>query len=107
MSYMRKTLDLPSLAKAGLGKRFRIFAEIARHPNGITIADAAKAFNERKPAIWHHVALLRDAGFITTDYNSRNGHVALVCKATKKGLDVVHEEMCRLCQLLGEIKKEM
>lgn len=103
---MKKTLELPCLEKAGIGKRFRIFAEIARHPAGMTIAEIATSFKERKQSAWHHVSILRNAGFITTDYNPRNGHVALICKATKTGVTVVHDEMCRLCQLLGEIKKE-
>lgn len=103
---MKKTLELPNLGKAGIGKRFRIFAEIARHPDGMTIAEIAKAFKEPKQGTWHHIDILRDSGFIATKYNSRNGHVALVCKVTDNGIDVVHDEMCRLCQLLGEIKKE-
>lgn len=114
---MKNTMKLPNLDKAGIGKKFRIFIEIARHPNGMTITDVTntfidgkigkKAFASSKQGIWYHLDLLRGAGYITTEYENRNGHVALVCKVTKNGVDAVSEEMCRLCKVMNAISKEL
>lgn len=109
-------MELPSLEQAGIGKRFRVFVEIARHPNGMTITDLTKAFFKVKPGskkfqyaaqgLRHHVDLLCEAGYITTEYERRDGHVSIVCKATVFGVSTVNDEMCRLCQVMHEIQKE-
>jgi hypothetical protein len=115
--YMRKKAELPSLDKAGIGKKFRIFIEIARRTNGITISDVTQIFSKDDPGskkfsydkqgIWHHIGNLRDIGYVITEYEKRNGKVSLVCKATPLGVDMVFDEMCRLCQVMHEIKDEL
>jgi hypothetical protein len=114
---MKNTMKLPNLDKAGIGKKFRIFIEIARHPKGMTITDVTNtfingkfsksSFASSKQGIWYHIEQLRGSGYITTEYENRNGHVALVCMATKSGVDMVSEEMCRLCKVMGAISKEL
>jgi predicted transcriptional regulator len=114
---MKNTMKLPNLDKAGIGKKFRIFIEIARHPKGMTITDVTNTFIDEKSrktsfaaakqGIVYHIEQLRGAKYITTEYENRNGHVALVCKVTKEGVDVVSEEMCRLCKVLSAISKEL
>lgn len=113
---MKKSMNLPRLEAAGIGKRFKIFIEIARHPNGMTMSDVTDVFNDRKlkgkkfayakQSIYHHISILRDAGYITTGYDRANNHISLVCKVTKSGVAHVREEMCRLCQVMSEIEKE-
>lgn len=114
---MKNLIEMPNLDKAGIGRRFRIFVEIARHPNGMTITEITKAFYDgdstgRKfgyfsQGIRHHIEILIAAKYIVATYEQRDGHVSRVCKVTKHGVETVHEEMCRLCQVMGEIEKEM
>jgi len=101
---------------AGAGKRFLIYIEIARHPEGLTVSELTEKFKGKKPgntkfssdkiSIWRYVSDIRNRGLITTDYEPRNGKVSLVCRATKDGVFALQDEMCRLCHLLHKVQKE-
>lgn len=114
---MKKTMELPVLSEAGLGKRFKIFIEIARHPQGMSMSEVTTVFTKEKQGskkfayvkqgILYHITALREAGFISMNYDVQNGRVVLICTATLLGVSTVQEEMCRLCTVLHEIEKEM
>lgn len=116
---MKKPIKTPGIDKAGIGKRFKIFIEIAQNPSGITMTELTKVFfdghkskepekfRNSKVGVWYHIDNLRNSAFITTVYENVDGNVALVCRATPDGVDVVGKEMCRLCKILKETTDNM
>jgi hypothetical protein len=100
------TLPIPKCIDAGIGKRFRIFLEVSRRPDGITVADLASLFNMSKHNLWYLISPLRQKELLITEYETRNAHVEMVCRVTPFGIDHIRKELRCATDMLDAITME-
>lgn len=100
-------IDIPNLRNVGVGTRFLVFLEIARHPDGLTVGSICEKCGDHKRSSWYHINHLLEQAYISCDYQKHNGKVEAIFRVTPYGIDVIQKEMRSVCEIVSHIKKEM
>jgi len=95
-----------TLELIGLGTRFRIFFEIARHPQGLTATDLKTKVGITAKSMRYHLRDLEDTGFISTDYGKSNGKIEASYKISEKGIESAYESMRSVCEVISAVSEE-
>jgi len=105
----KTNIEIPHLKEVGIGTKFLIFVEIARHPNGLSVPDLTKKVSSKSRTIWFHTKDLCDKKIITPAYekNPETGKVETVFRATPFGIGEIQREMRGICEIMSAIKMEM
>lgn len=103
----KSNLLVPNLIKAGIGKRFLVLVEIARHPEGLTAYEASVKCGTKGRSIWYHINELTKELFLVSTYEKRDGKVEAVFRITPYGIDKVQKEMRGICEIISQVKKEL
>jgi len=104
----KSNIEVPHLKRSGIGKRFLMFVEIARHPEGLSIGEISiKCDCGGRTAAWYHINALLKEALVTCTYEKRNGKVEAVFRITPYGIDMVQKEMRGICEIISEVKKEL
>lgn len=98
---------IPHLKSIGFGKKFVIFTEVARHPNGLSINEIIEIVGCDKPTTWNHITSLTKDGLVHGRKIRRDGKKAKVFKVSAGGLDSIQREMRVVCELYSAIRSEL
>jgi predicted HTH transcriptional regulator len=99
-------IPLKNHVGTGIGKRYRLFLEVARRPNGITAKDLATLFNMSKHSLWYLISPLRKNGSIVATGETRNGCMEVVCRVSPQKLDAMRMEMQCVLEMMDAIIAE-
>lgn len=104
----KSNLPVPNLIKAGIGRRFLVLIEIARHPEGLSVYEASIKCGKDGRSVWYHINGLVEEAFLTSTYEKRgDGKVEAVFRITPYGIDTIQKEMRGICEIISQVKKEL
>lgn len=105
---LESNLEVKHLKAAGIGNKFLILVEIARHPNGLSLPEIGPKFSYcTERTTQYHLGKLAVTNLVTKKYEKRNGGVEAVFCITPYGVDKIQTEMKCLCEIMSTVKKEM
>lgn len=103
----KSNISIPNLGKVGIGKRFLVFVEIARHPEGLSAYEVSRKCGKAGRSVWYHINGLVKEAFLTSTYEKRDGKIEAVFRVTPYGIDKVQKEMRGICEMVSQVKKEL